>query len=200
MPNYIVPEVDNINATIFPYETIELAGRVCYKSEDKITAGSAEKFVKKIIKMGHESVLEHASFSFRLICNRGVTHEAVRHRLASFCQESTRYCDYNSNGINIISDEDFLTEEQWNRRKRLYSMIEEIYCLEREEGVAPQIARNVLPIGLKTEIIITANAREWRHIIKLRTSKAAHPQIREVVGKILEWFQLNHPALVEDIS
>lgn len=158
---------------------IERAGRTCYKSEDKITEDSADKFVRMIIDRGHDSVLEHQCISVRFICDRGVSHEIVRHRIASYSQESTRYCDYGGKGIQLIHPKG-LTEAQVMRRVKLFWQIQDVYDAERNEGVSPQIARGVLPTCLKTEIVMTCNLREWRHFFKLRCSPAAHPQMREL--------------------
>ena len=174
-------------------QLIEEAGRTCYKSEEMITDESADEFIRMIKKRGHESVLEHASASFRFVCNRGVTHEMVRHRLCGFSQESTRFCNYGKDkfgGIDIIN-QDFggLTEDQLRRRWELYEHIERVYLAEVEEGIKPQIARDNLPICLKTEIVMTCNLREWCHVLKLRTSIAAHPQIKQIMtiaGRILK--------------
>ena len=177
---------------------IERAGRVCYKSEAKIQQDSATDFVKMIIKRGHESVLEHQSISVRFICDRGISHEIVRHRIASYSQESTRYCDYAGKGIQLIHPAG-LTDAQVQRREALFNRIQAVYDLERVEGVSPQIARGVLPTCLKTELIMTANLREWRHFFKLRCSTAAHPQMRllalDLKAKLVELL----PAVFEDL-
>ena len=194
MVQMIKPSVELLSITPNAEQLIELAGRRCYKSEDKITPDSAGKFVQMIAKRGHVSVLEHASASFAFICNRGVTHEMVRHRLASFSQESTRYCSYNKakfgGQINIIWQEHHkFTPDQLSRRMKLYEQIEQVYMAETAEGIPAQIARDNLPICLKTEIVMTCNVREWSHVLTLRTSKAAHPQIRQLmteVGRILK--------------
>ena len=164
-------------------QQLEKIGRVCYKSEDKITATSANDFVKKIIANGHEAIIEHAYITVRFIWDRGVTHELVRHRLANYAQESSRYCCYSTTknkDIQLIHPVE-LTTDQKERRETHYWNVQTLYELEISEGLAPQIARGVLPTSLKTEIIMTANLREWRHVLKLRTSKAAHPQIRELM-------------------
>lgn len=183
-------------------QVIERAGRTCYKSEEKITDDSAERFVRGIIKSGHESVIEHAVASFRFVCDRGVTHELVRHRIASFSQESTRYCNYSGSKfgghITIIHPEG-LTTEQIQRREKHFDEVQALYEAELAEGIKPQIARGVLPTCLKTEIVCTMNFREWRHTLKLRTSPAAHPQIAQVMREVLQWFKDNHPVIVEDL-
>jgi len=205
-----------ISHTVYPTIVIERAGRTCYKSEkpcpdcggyaDKscmTCVGRSNEFVRMLIERGHEAMIEHATATFKFICDRGVTHELVRHRLASFGQESTRYCNYNKKkfGAEItILQPDGLTDQQWERRKKVLEYIEHLYLEEIGEGLNPQIACGVLPICLKTEIITTANFREWRHILKLRTSKAAHPQIRQMMGQVYDVFNTTWPVFVEDIE
>ena len=181
-----------------PLKTIEAAGRTCYKSEDKITEGSAEKFVRMIIKRGHHSVIEHTYMSVRFICDRGVTHEIVRHRLAAYSQESTRYCNYGKIGVSFIIPKDFKLDYD---DLKLLNLIENHYnkCLN-EKRRSPQQARYFLPNGLKTEIVMTANLREWMHIFKLRTSKAAHPQMRELMIPLLEKMKTLVPVIFDDIK
>lgn len=184
---------------------IEEIGRVCYKSEDKITADSYKKFLGNIIKRGHESVLEHCSVTMKFICDRGVTHEIVRHRIGSYSQESTRYCNYCNdkfgNEITVIKPCFF--EEGSDKYKHWF-----MGCMDAEtayfelihDGATPQEARSVLPNSLKTEIVVTYNIREWRHFFKLRCSKAAHPQMREVAKMAFEQFYKYMPELFEDIK
>jgi thymidylate synthase (FAD) len=158
---------------------LELCGRVCYKSESKISDTSAEKFVANIIKSGHESVLEHVNFSVRFITDRGVTHEIVRHRIASYSQESTRYCNY-SGEMTFIKPyfaDNLIRYPLW---LKAMGEAEAHYKYMIDSGAKPQEARSVLPNSLKTELIMTANLREWRHFFRLRTSEAAHPQLREL--------------------
>lgn len=171
---------------------IEKIGRVCYKSEDRITKNgeSAKEFVKMIIDRGHEAMIEHSSLSVKFIVDRGVSHEMVRHRLASFAQESTRYCNYSKDkfGNEITFVKPCFFEEKSNEYelwKVSVGLAEQVYFLLLDKGKTPQEARSVLPNSLKTEIIITANYREWRNILKLRTEKAAHPQMREVMIPLL---------------
>ena len=184
---------------------IERAGRVCYKSEGNIKDDSAENFIRGIIKRGHESVIEHATISFKIICDRGVTHELVRHRLASYSQESTRYCDYSAGKfggeLTFIKpcfwrddDENFLL---W---QKTMARLEEIYLTMRKNNARPEEARSILPNSLKTEIFVTMNLREWRHFLKLRTAKAAHPQMREVALKIYKILVEKLPAIFDDIQ
>lgn len=184
--------------------TIEAAGRTCYKSEDRITDGSAAKFVEGIIGRGHESVLEHVSFTVRFVCDRGVSHEIVRHRLASYSQESTRYCNYSSGKfggeITVIKPLFFAPGSRpYERWKEACSDAEDAYFDLLEMGATPQEARSVLPNSLKTEVVMTANVREWRHFFRLRCSKAAHPQMREVAKIALRKAVLFIPVVFDDI-
>lgn len=178
---------------------IEAAGRTCYKSEDKITAGSAEEFTKMIIRKGHESVLEHVSISVRFITNRGVSHELVRHRLCAFSQESTRYVKYDNN-MEFIKP---IWWNNWNEEKQTIwtgtmKFLEKQYQELIRMGVPPQEAREILPNSLKTEIVVTANIREWRHIFKLRCASGAHPQMRSLMQECKKDFQNNFPVLFDE--
>lgn len=184
---------------------IELAGRTAYKSEDKITEDSAKDFVGMILKRGHLSVIEHQSVTVRVICDRGVSHEIVRHRLAAYTQESTRYCNYSKgkfgNEITVIEpcfwDKDDEKYKVW-RAAMKHSEI----CYNRliELGATPQEARSVLPNSLKTEIVMTMNLREWRHFFSMRTSSAAHPQMREIAVPLLSEFKRRIPIIFDDLG
>lgn len=184
---------------------IEQCGRVCYKSEDKSTNDSAERFVQNLIKRGHESVLEHYSFSVRFVCDRGVSHEIVRHRLASYSQESTRYCNYSNDKFRseiTVIEPCFLAKnsrgyEIWENACK---QAEEAYFSLLDWGCTPQEARSVLPNSLKTEVVMTANIREWRHFLKLRTAPEAHPQMRELTVPLLLELQKEIPVLFDDIG
>ena len=190
---------------------IEKIGRVCYKSEDKIKDGSAEKFIKGIIKRGHESVIEHESISVRFVCDRGVSHEIVRHRIASYSQESTRYCNYTNEKygeqitcIDIASGFEYNLENENDRKKydiwlNAMKEAEKSYFQLIELGASTQEARSVLPNSLKTEIVATMNLRGWRNFFKLRTAKASHPQFREVACMLLEIFAKDYPVFFEDL-
>ena len=184
---------------------IEECGRVCYKSEDKITDGSAETFIRGIIKRGHESVLEHCAFSVKFVCDRGVSHEIVRHRLASYSQESTRYCNYSKahfgKEITVIMP-CYLQEGTEAYRVWALAMkdCEDAYFNLLGIGLTAQEARAVLPNSLKTEVVMTANIREWRHFLTLRCSPAAHPQMREVATQLLRECQTRIPVLFDDIN
>jgi thymidylate synthase (FAD) len=186
---------------------IEAAGRTCYKSEDKITESSAVEFVKKILKRGHLSVIEHASMTVRFVVNRGFTHELVRHRLASFSQESTRYCNYKGGVEFIIPPWVDVKPGEYNDlsastdlwvQNMLYS--EARYLRLLELGWKPQMARDVLPIGLKTEIVMTCNFREWLHVFSLRCSKAAHPQMQELMPLVRKVFLSMWPVFGEYLN
>lgn len=184
---------------------LEAVGRTCYKSEDKIQEGSAEKFIAGIVKRGHEAVIEHYNITVKFICDRGVTHEIVRHRLASYCQESTRYCNYSSDkfGTEItVIKPCYLDEgtEGYRMWAGLCSLAEAYYFDLLNYGCTPQEARAVLPNSLKTELVMTANIREFRHFFKLRCSKAAHPQMREVALMLLKEFKERIPVLFDDID
>lgn len=185
-------------------KSIERAGRTCYKSEDKITEDSAREFVRMIIKRGHESVLEHEKVTVRIICDRGVSHEIVRHRLASYSQESTRYCNYSAdkfgNKVSVIDMTKYLPGDSFLTWMLAMNAASGAYARLIELGVSPQIARSVLPNALKTEIVVTCNLREWRHIFKLRTSQAAHPQMREIMVPLLAEFKRMIPVVFDDIE
>ena len=182
----------------FQLKNVEKIARVCYKSEDKITDDSYISFVRGLIKRNHMAMLEHGGFSVLFVTDRGISHEIVRHRLASFAQESTRYCNYVNgkfNGeISIIAPLE-LPIQDW-----LEPMVELEFSYKKmlSQGIKPQIARNILPTALKTEIVMTANFREWIHFLRLRTAKDAHPQIQEVANQVLEMLKKNAPLLVED--
>lgn len=196
--------MDEINGKAI-LQKIEKCGRVCYKSEGNIKKGSAEKFVASIIKRGHEAVLEHASFTVKFVVDRGVSHEIVRHRLASYCQESTRYCNYAKDGFGneitvikpVFLDEGSEEFKLWNSACE-YS--EWAYFKMLIEGCTAQEARSVLPNSLKTELVMTANLREWRTFFKLRTASAAHPQILEVTRPLLDELKTLIPVVFDDIT
>ncbi|MDR3361985.1 MAG: FAD-dependent thymidylate synthase [Desulfovibrio sp.] len=185
-------------------ERLERAGRVCYKSEDKIAAASAAPFVRRIIQSGHHSVLEHTGATVRIVCDRGVTHELVRHRLASYSQESTRYANYSrkkfGNEITVIRPcfwtKNSLAYKLWHAAMQ---EAERAYLALTASGATPQAARSVLPNSLKTEIVVTCNIREWRHIFSLRCDGAAHPQMREIMLPLLQKMHAAAPELFADL-
>ena len=203
---------------------IERIGRVCYKSENNIKDDSAERFVKSIIARGHESVLEHVSISVRVVCDRGVSHEIVRHRVASYSQESTRYCNYSKdkfeNELTFIKPCWFKSNiEDLNTYANIGGIFDKIentgewvwvdtlksaeisYFTLLETCIwTPEQARSILPNSLKTEIVMTMNLREWRHFFKLRCAKASHPDMRKVANMILDEFKSKIPVVFDDIE
>lgn len=188
-------------------QKIEAAARTCYKSEGKIQEGSAAKLVAGLIKSGHEAMLEHASVTVKLVVDRGISHELVRHRLASFAQESTRYCNYSKDDFGseitfIIPDYLEYKSEGWNIWKESMKQAEDAYFKMLDFGLSPQQARAVLPNSLKTEVVMTANLREWRHFFKLRalgTTGKPHPQMLEVAVPLLEDMKNLIPVVFDDL-
>lgn len=215
---------DNINGEEI-LKKIERIGRVCYKSEGNIKEGSAEKFVSNLINRQHESVLEHESISVRVICDRGVSHEIVRHRLASYSQESQRYINYTNDKFgneltfikpcwfkNSVKDLNNFAKEPTYKKILLLSdgevdwirvlkNIEDVYFISiNDYKWTPEQARSVLPNSIKTEIVMTMNLREWRHFFNMRCSVAAHPQMREIADMILKEFKAQIPIIFDDIE
>ena len=203
-------------------QRIEIAGRTCYKSEDKISPDgeSAKRFVKMIIDNGHEAMLEHSSLSVRFICSRGVSHEIVRHRLFSFAQESTRYCNYSKGKFGgectfivppdqewSVETNEYYDNEDYgfvadNARRLWYDALlaaEDDYMDLLKEGWTPQQARDILPNALKTEIVVTGNYREWRHFFKLRCDEKAHPHMLALAWDLLEDIKLRIPVVFDDL-
>ncbi|MBR0155927.1 MAG: FAD-dependent thymidylate synthase [Clostridia bacterium] len=179
---------------------LELCGRVCYKSEDKMTEESASRMVRMLIERGHESPIEHFSISVRIICDRGVSHEWVRHRVASYSQESTRYCNYSNAkfGSELTFIKPYFAEPgsplftEW---EKAMENAENSYFAMLKEGAKPEDARSVLPNSLKTEFICTMNLREWRHFFALRCAPAAHPAMREIAIPLRDAFRELLPEL-----
>lgn len=188
-------------------EKIEKVARTCYKSEGKIQEGSAAKMVASLIKSGHEAMLEHVSVTVKFVVDRGISHELVRHRLASFAQESTRYCNYSKDDFGseitfIIPEYLDYKSEGWNIWKESMKQAEDAYFKMLDFGLSPQQARAVLPNSLKTEVVMTANLREWRHFFKLRalgTTGKPHPQMLEVTVPLLEDFKQMIPVIFDDL-
>lgn len=214
-----------------PLEMIELAGRTCYKSEAKINKDSAEKFVKMIMKLGHLSVIEHPYMTVRFICDRGITHEIVRHRLASYSQESTRWCSYDKEVTCIIPHWLDLEEGIWgnignvilpltpgtnytetfakygDNKLGVQTWLQSMQRTGKDYqellsiGWSPERARHVLPTGLKTEIVMTCNFREWMQVVfKLRTAKRAHSQMREIMIPLLKEVKTLVPVIFDSIG
>ena len=186
---------------------IERIGRICYKSEDKISQDgtSAKKFVHMLISRGHEAMIEHSSLSVLFICDRGVSHELVRHRLCSFAQESTRYVNYSRKDKapdGIIFIKPFWLKEGTNEYKEWNTACEDCefwYLQAIKNGQTPQEARGVLLNCVKTEIVVTANYRSWRNILKLRTAPDAHPQMREIMVPLLNELKQRIPVVFDDL-
>jgi len=201
-----------VSVTPHPLRLIEMAGRTCYRSEPR---GKAADFVRRLVEKGHESVIEHAVATIALTTDRGVTHELVRHRLASYSQESTRYCTYRGEIEFVLpvwcevlrpgrysTDSSELLELPETERCWAVAMLlaEELYHRLLKHGWRAEQARAVLPNSLATRIVVTANMREWRHILKLRTSAAAHPQMRDLMLKVLALLKEKTPVLFDDIG
>lgn len=192
--------IDHSNLTT----TIERGGRTCYKSEDRICEGSADPFIERIKGFKHNSVLEHGSISVLITCDRGVTHELVRHRLCSFSQESTRYCSYNKgkfdNEITVIRPQSHMTREMLSIWESAMLTAEAVYMDMIQRGASAQQARAVLPNSLKAEILVTANPREWGHIFAMRTHRDAHPDMVATMRPILREFRARWPVLFNDVG
>lgn len=186
---------------------IAAAGRVCYQSESK---SDDTTFVRERVRQGHESVLEHEKISVRIICDRGVSHELVRHRIASYSQESTRYCNYSKGkfGSELTFIRPYWDDGSHSAEMVKLRMCWKFACIDAEThykdmmelGCTPEAARAVLPNCLKTEIVMTANLREWRHFFKLRCAPAAHPDMRIVANMLLTAFKDVVPVVFDDIE
>lgn len=206
--------VDSLNGAEI-LKKIEKVARVCYKSEDLIGEGTAEKMVRALIKRNHLAMLEHFSFSVKFIVDRGVSHEIVRHRVASFAQESTRYCNYGTKGGEITVIEPFylmadgvnVSTDNWSERYGAWvsacEEAEKSYLRMIADGASPQEARAVLPTSLKTEVVMTANLREWRHFFSLRACGSTgkpHPQMLEVAVPLLKEVKELIPVVFDDLE
>lgn len=186
---------------------IERCARVCYKSEDRITDGSAEKMVAALIRSGHEAMLEHYSFTVKFICDRGIANELVRHRIASFAQESSRYCCYAKDKFGkelTFINPCFWEPDSDNYARWFHEMdeAEKTYLAMIESGATPEQARDILPTSIKTEIVMTANLREFRHFFKLRaegTTGKPHPQMLEITIPFLNELKQKIPVVFDDI-
>jgi len=200
-PQVLIPEAE-LNQHLL--RRLERYARTCYKSEDLMTGTTNPNFLKSKLTLGHESIIEHEKATVMLIIDRGISHEVVRHRIAAYSQESTRYCRYNKdrfgNEITVIEPYFFRGREAdyqlWSETCRL---AEKNYMLMLNNGCSPQEARSILPNSLKTEIVVTYNLREWRHFFRLRCDAAAHPQMRQVAIPLLLYFRTKMPALFDEI-
>ncbi len=198
------PDPFNHEAGMNKLRLIERAGRISRRSEPENTNSPVRetvKFVRGLIERGHESVLEHASATIWILTNRGVTHELVRHRLCAYTQESTRYCDY-SGEIRFIRP---VWWNNWSTSGKgawqcAMEDAENHYKAMRDSGSPPERAREVLPNALATEIVVTANLRQWRHMFRLRCAERAHPQIRSLFRGILGEFDDKVPVVFEDLA
>ena len=183
---------------------LERYARVCYKSENQISSLDNEKFIEKLINSGHESVIEHEKITVLFIVDRGISHEIVRHRIASYSQESTRYCNYSKGrfGAELTFIEPFslIGTNAYGPWQEACLTSEKCYFDILKLNCSPQEARAVLPNSLKTEIVVTYNLREWRHFFKLRSSSTAHPQMRQVAIPLLKVFQDYLPIIFNDIK
>ncbi len=183
---------------------LERYGRVCYKSENLMKKSNTEKFIQSKLELGHESIIEHEKATVMFICDRGITHEIVRHRIAAYSQESTRYCNYSKdkfgNEITVIEPFFFIGNTAYENWKESCLCAEKNYLEMLDKGCSAQEARSILPNSLKTEIVVTYNFREWRHFFKLRCSTAAHPQMRQVAIPLLLLFKEKIPVLFDDIE
>lgn len=189
---------DEIDAGLL--KRIEKYGRICYKSEHRIDANSAPRFVRGLIERGHESVIEHEKITVIFLTNRGITHEIVRHRIASYSQESTRYCNYQDKMI-------FIRPYYFSKESEVYRIWKEtVYAAARAYtillscGATPEQARGILPGDLKSEIVVTYNLREWRHFFRLRAGPKAHPQIRQIAIPTLLEFKKKIPVVFDSVE
>ena len=199
-PSFEVVDIVNGDAVL---KKLERVARICYDSGDKITEVSARKFVKGLIDKGHEAMIEHHTLSVIFTIDRGISHEIVRHRHCSFAQSSTRYINYTKDKYGEISViEPFYLEEGtrgYDTWAKSCAIAEAAYFDLIKECFPPEKARVVLPTSTKTELVVTCNLREWRHIFRLRCSKKAHPQIREVMLPLLYKLHSKIPVVFDDI-
>lgn len=200
-------DVELVHMTPYAPRVIEAAGRTAYRSEDRITDESADSFVRMIIARGHESVLEHASATYRITCDRGISHELVRHRLTSPTQESTRFCNYSKGKFDgqiraVCPVEIDLggNEEARQVWKSVMVACESGYLELLRMGFKPGCARGVLPTNLATTVVLTANLREWRHIIRTRTAPAAHIMMRDVMFRVFDDLRMRAPSVFDDLA
>lgn len=190
-----------------PGDVIEKAARTCYRSEDKITEdGSSDQKIKEMLTtLGHTAMLEHSVLSVEFTTDRAIANELERHRLCSFAQESTRYCNYSK---NKFGNELAFVKPEWvsdcmfgsNLWLSTCNMAERYYKALLTNGLKPEDARCVLPLSLATKLVMTTNYAEWRHILKLRTAKGAHPQMRALMIPLLEELQETIPVIFDDIK
>lgn len=187
-----------------PIGAIARAARTCYQSEANASAENDMRLVRSLIQRGHEAMIEHSWLSVRFVTDRAIANEIVRHRLFSFAQESTRYCNYDNRGFEFIMPP--IPDNTWAGNIRLSiedacrNAAEEYEAMVRSASVRPEIARAVLPLCTATRLVVSGNLREWRHFFRLRTAKDAHPQIRELATPLLEELKALIPIIFDDIE
>ena len=190
-------EVELVAITPDPQKVIEQAGRTCYLSFDKMDDNSQAGFIKRLIKMGHESPLEHAYATFRIKnCSRAMTHQLVRHRLMAVSQQSQRYCDEEDFAYVVPQSMPAELLEEFHNDMHT---IQQMYKKWRDKGLKKEDARFVLPNACTSEIVVSANFREWRHILTVRSDKGAQWEIRKAANLILDTLKKTAPACFEDI-
>jgi thymidylate synthase (FAD) len=209
----IRPSIEFLDINTLSLKLVEKAGRTCYKSEDKITESSYLDFAQKMKQSGHHAMLEFGWCCYRVICDRGVSHEIVRHRLFSYAQESTRYCNYKGGieyiippWLDLLPNEYLVSDDFGMVPVELHCWLSGLFANEQrykmlltQYGWKPQQARSILPNALKTEIVIAGNFREWLHFFKLRTSTKAHPQMKEVADMVLDDIRTRVPVIFEEV-
>jgi thymidylate synthase (FAD) len=196
----VQPSVSLISVTPFPEKVIERCARNCYKSEDRITEDSHVAMIKALLKRDHTAMFEFADACFSIVCDRGVSHELVRHRIASFAQESTRYCNYGRSGEITVIMPPMTNEDDRFDWEVAAKCSEENYLSMVERGCPAQIARSVLPNSLKTEVMMKTNFRSWRNFLKLRLAPAAHPQMREIAFMLRDQLLAIAPNVFSDFA
>lgn len=196
----VKPKIELVSMTKDPLKVIEGSARTCYKSEGKIREGSAEILIEKLVRLGHHAMIEFADAHYLITGNRGYSHEIVRMRLCSFAQESTRWCDYKDKKIQFIDLREYIDRhDDYNIWLDSLEKSAEAYKRLRHNGISPEIARSVLPIGLKADINVKANFRQWLHIFEVRCHKAAHPEMRAISKMILKDLHSRVPIIFDDL-
>ena len=186
-------------------KNIERACRTCYRSENNITEDSYKNLIKNCINRGHESVLEHEKITVRLTCDIGVYKDLTRHRFASFSIESTRYCNYSkdkfNNQLKVIEPCNIESNsELYSNWIDTIDFIEKEYIAMSKNGATPDQLRMILPHSTAAEVTMTANIREWKHILELRCSKGAHPAVQQVMIPLLLYFKEQMPEIFNNID
>jgi thymidylate synthase (FAD) len=172
---------------------LERVARTCYQSGDKITEDSYRTFVKKLLTAKHFGIFEHQDISISITTSRAIANELVRHRLASYAQESTRYVRYDN--LEFVYNEFYLTPEQETLMEDSLQVVESLYLNLLNSGMTPQFARNILPLCTKTEIVITANIRSWMHMLAIRTAVGVHPEMIQLMSIVLDELVILLPTI-----